>query len=361
MKDNVPSNDVPMLGKGVYNSQSQLQREAMLKVLSMLEKSAQQLSRQLYPTERPLSIVDYGAAQGNNSIEPMQVIIQNLSNHKLQLLFNDRPNNDFNTLSTTIAEWTNSLTNSPYIGLIPGSFYNQVLPANSVDLAFCLTCLQHLNDIPATHDENLQRLPDAAARRQNQAHDDLLLFLQHRAIEIKPQGSLILCFPSTSASGHRNLSGFIASCYGAVKEMAADGRLSREVVAAFQDPLYERTMDDVLGSLAEVSESWCTREIFEDWVFHPAIEKLKEATEAHGGEKLEASLKYVDTVVDWFMAVLGGFFHKALRIGDGEMYTEEMADLLYESFVTRVKELFLQNYRDEAVSMSFIFMWLQRS
>ncbi|KAJ5670119.1 SAM dependent carboxyl methyltransferase domain-containing protein [Penicillium maclennaniae] len=313
MKDNVPSNDVPMLGKGIYNSQSQLQREAMLKVLPMLEKSAQQLSHQSYPTDRPLSIVDYGAAQGSNSIELMQMIIQNLPNEKLQLLSNDRPNNDFNTLSTTTAEWTNSLINPAYIGLIPRSFYNQLLPANSVDLAFCLTCLQHLNDIPATHDENLQRFPDAEARHQNQAHDDLLLFLEHRAIQMKPQGSLILCFSSTSASGHRNLSGIIASCYDAVREMATDGRLSREVVAAFQDPLYERTMDDVLGSLGEVSESWCTREIFEDWVFHPAIGKM-ETTEAHGVEELEASQKYADTVVDWFMAVLGGFFRKALRV-----------------------------------------------
>ncbi|KAJ5123550.1 S-adenosyl-L-methionine-dependent methyltransferase [Penicillium atrosanguineum] len=361
MTDNVPSNDVPMLGRGVYSSQSQLQREAMLKVLPMLEKSAQELSRQSHPTDRPLSIVDYGAAQGSNSIEPMQTIIKSLPNRNIQLLFNDRSNNDFNTLSTTIAEWTNLLADPPYIGFIPGSFYKPLLPANSVDLAFCLTCLQHLNSVPANHDENLQRLPDAEARRQSQAHGDLLLFLQHRAIEMKPESSLILCFPSTSFSGPRNLSGIITSCYGAVREMAEDGRLSREVVAAFQDPSYDRTMDDVLSSLVELSESWCTREIFEDWVSHPAIEELKEATEAHEGEHLEASEKYADTAIDWFMAVLGGFFYKALRIGDGEMYTEERADALYKAFSTRVKELFIQNHRDEAVSMSFIFVWLQRS
>jgi hypothetical protein len=67
MTESAPSNDVPMLGKGVYSSQSQLQREAMLKVLPMLEKSAQELSSRPTSTERPLTIVEYGAAQGSNS------------------------------------------------------------------------------------------------------------------------------------------------------------------------------------------------------------------------------------------------------------------------------------------------------
>lgn len=295
----------------------------------------------------------------SNSIEPMQTIMKCISGEKPQLLFNDRPQNDFNTLSTTIAEWVHTIKDTPYIGFIPGSFYNSLLPANSVDLAFCLTCLQHLNGVPVTHDENLKRLPDADARLQSQAHDDLLLFLQHRAVEMKPESSLILCFPSTS-SGHQNLSGIIASCYGAIKELAEDGRISRKVVAAFQGPVYDRTMDDVLKSLVEVNELWSTREILEDWVSHPAIEELKRAKEVHGGEDLVASEKYADTVIEWFMAVLGGFFYKALRVGDGETYTEENANALYKAFFTRVKELFLQNHRDELVSMSFIFVWLQR-
>lgn len=290
----------------------------------------------------------------------MQTTLKNLPSEKPQLLFNDRPNNDFNTLSTTITEWTNTLEDTPYIGMLPGSFYNPLLPASSVDLAFCLTCLQHLNDVPATHDENLQKLSDVDATLQSQAHSDMVLFLQHRAVEMKSGSSLILCFPSTSSSGHKNLSGIIASCYGAIREMVEGGQISRKVVAAFQGPVYDRSMEDVLKSLAEVSEQWSTREIFEDWVSHPAIEELKRAKEASGDEDLEASLKYADTVIEWFMAVLGGFFYKALRVGD-EMYTEDRADALYKAFSTRVKKLFVLNHRDELVSMSFIFVWLQRS
>ncbi|OQD67396.1 hypothetical protein PENDEC_c037G01973 [Penicillium decumbens] len=355
------TNDVPMLGKGVYNSQQQLQREAMLKVLPMLEKSAQELSSRPTSTEKPLTIVEYGAAQGSNSIEPMQTIINNIPGQKPQLLFNDRPNNDFNTLSTTITEWTNTLRNTPYIGMIPGSFYNSLLPAKSVDLAFCLTCLQHLSSVPVTHDENLLPLPDADKRLQSQAHNDLLIFLQHRAVEVKSGSSLIICFPSTSPSGHRNLSGLVASCYGAIREMAEDGRISRKVVSAFQEPVYDRSMEDVLKSLVGVSELWSTREVFEEWVSHPAIEKLKKAKEANGGEDYEASVEYADTVIEWLMAVIGGYFYKALRVGDEEGYTEERADALYRAFFTRVKELFVLNHRDELVSMSFIFVWLQRS
>jgi len=143
--------------------------------------------------------------------------------------------------------------------------------------------------------------------------------------------------------------------------MAEDGRISREVVSAFQEPVYDRSMEDVLKSLVEVSELWSTREVFEEWVSHPAIEKLKKAKEANGGEDYEASVEYADTVIEWLMAVIGGYFYKALRVGDEEGYTEERADALYRAFFTRVKELFVLNHRDELVSMSFIFVWLQRS
>lgn len=62
-----PLNDVAMRGKGVYNAHSELQYEAMLKVLPLLEKAAKETERTRQPSDNPVTIVEYGAAQGNNS------------------------------------------------------------------------------------------------------------------------------------------------------------------------------------------------------------------------------------------------------------------------------------------------------
>jgi hypothetical protein len=58
-------NDVTMQGSGVYSAHSDLQHEAMLQALPLIEKAAKAMETQR--DGQVLTVAEYGAAQGANS------------------------------------------------------------------------------------------------------------------------------------------------------------------------------------------------------------------------------------------------------------------------------------------------------
>ncbi|KAJ5368185.1 uncharacterized protein N7496_007945 [Penicillium cataractarum] len=361
MGDYTPStvaNDVTMQGSGVYSSHSDLQHEVMLQALPLIEKAAKTLESQR--AGQVLTVAEYGAAQGANSIKPLETITKSIPPETLQIILNDKANNDFNTLSTTITNWTQNLTKPPFITMIPGSFYNQILPPNTIDLGFSLASIQHLSATRPMMDENLQRIPNADQILQEQSHKDFLQFLHHRAIETNPGGSLVLSFPSKSASGASDLVGPVTSIFGALKMMFIEGKVSKGVLSSLNEPLYNRSMEDVLSTLSEVEELWTMRECFENQVVHPAYGELQRVKSEEGLVDDEAAWKYTHAIIDWVTAVISGYLLKALRDGDPENYSEEKGGELVSEWISRTKGFYFAHFRGEEVSMSFIHVWLQR-
>ncbi|KAJ5179901.1 SAM dependent carboxyl methyltransferase [Penicillium capsulatum] len=367
-----PLNDVVMQGEGAYKAHSELQYAAMLKALPLLEKAAQEIAQRASSSssDRLVTVAEYGAAHGNNSsvarrpvdihsIKPLETIRQSISPTQLQVLLNDRVGNDFNTLAATIAEWTQGIAAPPFVGMVPGSFYDQVLPPSSVDLGFSFTSLQHLDRTPRTADENLVPVPNAAELISAQSHSDFCSFLRQREIEMTPGSSLVLCFPMTSSSGRENLAGPTAAIYTATKEMVMQGLLAKEVIAGFQRPTHDRTMEEVHRSLGAVGDAWVVRDVFEDSVLHPAIDALSKEKELNGPSEA-ASVEYADAVIEWLVAVLAGFFLKSVKLVDPGCTAEQEGVILVE-WTTRMKRVFLRDYRDEEVFMSFAYIWLQRA
>jgi hypothetical protein len=275
-------------------------------------------------------------------------------------MLNDKPNNDFNTLSSTITEWTTRFPKPPFLSMIPGSFYNQILPPNSVDLGFSLTSIQHLSETRPMMDENLQRIPTADTFRQEQAHKDFTQFLHHRATETKTGGSLLLSFPATSSSGHPDLIGLTTSIVGALKLMLAEGKISKKVLSAFNEPLYNRSIEDVRATLDGVAELWDIRECIEDRVVHPAYLELEKAENEQGLVDDGVAWKYTHAIIDWVTAVIAGYMLKALRDGDPGVFTEERGAELVREWIWRAKEVYFEHFRGEMVSMAFVHIWLRR-
>lgn len=294
-----------------------------------------------------------------NSILPLETITQSLPSSQLQIVLNDRAGNDFNTLSATITDWTSRIPRPLFVSMAPGSFYTQVVHAGAVDLGFCLTSLQHLERTPRTADENLRPLPNAPELISAQSHSDFCTFLRHRETETVPGGSLVLCFPVVSSSGRENLAGPTASLFTATMEMIMEGRLAKEVVANFQRPTHDRTMDEVRRSLDASGKTWAVHECFEDSVLHPAIEELRKDTAANGPSEA-ASVKYADAVIEWLVAVVGGFFLKGVRLVDPGC-SDEQAGAVLSEWTARIKAVFLRDHRDEEVFLSFVYIWLQRA
>ncbi|KAH6949220.1 S-adenosyl-L-methionine-dependent methyltransferase [Fusarium avenaceum] len=354
MADKSNVNNVPMQGKGVYSSHSALQHEAMLKALPLFQRAAKAMAKNDFPR---VAIVEYGSAHGNNSLEPMEAILESIPFRAVELLFGDRPENDFATLSETITTWEENLEKkrfpqSLFLGMIPRSFYQAVIPPQSAHLGFSLAALHHLDHVP---DPGTQQL-DENKLLQQQAHSDLSNFLQLRSQEIVSGGSLVLSFVSQSSAGYENYHGPVDACRNAMIQMVQQGKIPVSVAESFRVPTYNRTLDDVKKVLNENTETWAVHGLFEDDITHPAIHDLRSNLTADE----EASRQYANVVIDWMMAVCSGYFTKALKLGSQGSYTEVEENALLQDWVSRTKEFFIRDHKDEKVVCSFIYVYLQR-
>ncbi|KAF4417944.1 fusarin C cluster-methyltransferase [Fusarium acutatum] len=354
MADESHVNNVPMQGNGAYSSHAALQHEAMLKALPLFQAAAETISKVDFTR---ISIVEYGSAHGNNSLEPMEAILKSIPARSLELLFSDRPENDFCTLSKTVTAWAdglvgNQLLHPLFISMIPRSFYQQVIPPKSAHLGFSLAALHHLDHVPQPTEDG----QDESRLLQQQAHIDLATFLKLRSQEIVSGGSLILSFVSQASAGYENYSGPVDACRNAMIQMVQQGKISVSVAQAFRVPTYNRTLSDVKKVIDECTQTWKLHDLFEDDVMHPAFHELK----IQSNPSQEASHKYAEIVIDWMMAVCSGYFTKALQVGSQGGYTKQEEEGLLQDWVTRTKEIFIRNHKDEEVICSFIYIRLER-
>ncbi|GIC86172.1 uncharacterized protein Aud_002537 [Aspergillus udagawae] len=358
----VLENDVPMQGAGFYNAHSALQAAAMRRALPLFDTIP------VSNVSERFTAVEYGCAQGANSILPFKRILKarfsasNAEKHEAQLILSDRPGNDFNTLVQTInqIEWLPNLLkgHSIFASMAAKSFYDCVVPSNTVDVGFSLATLHHLERSPS-HTPASNNADGNQDLNRQQAHEDLTRFLTLRAQEFRQGGSLILSFVSQSSTGVPNYPDLVDACRQAMIQMVMSGRISPEVAGVFQVPTYDRTLEDVRMSLAQVKDVWQTEELFEAEITHPAYERLQ--AQARGGETETemASQLYADTVVDWMMAVIAGYFAKALQVAAPGLDDDARKGLLTE-WSKRTKEIFLNEHRDSKVSCWFIFVKLLR-
>ncbi|KAF4595803.1 fusarin C cluster-methyltransferase [Ophiocordyceps camponoti-floridani] len=334
-------NDVAMQGNGSYASHSALQHEAMLQALPLLKRAAEMASK----TSGPLTVVEYGSAHGNNSIEPLEAILSVAEASQVSILLSDRPQNDFNTLASIVGPWTEARQTGPslFVGMMPLSFYRPVVPARSVSVGFSLSCLHHL-----------ERLPDTPESIPAQARHDLGLFLRLRAAETVADGCLVLSLVGR-ASSYESLSGPTRALVRAAADMVDAGLVPASVLAAFRVPVHQRTVSDVSTALDDVKDEWEALELREEAVFHPAHAEFQRRRDR--GDQ-EASRWYADTIMDWFMAVCAGYWLKAIRIGCPKGAC--IADELLVELTRRSKEVFLRHFRDEATVCCYIHVLLRR-
>ncbi|KAL6924130.1 hypothetical protein FSST1_001404 [Fusarium sambucinum] len=354
MSDKANQNDVPMQGQGAYSSHAALQHQAMLKALPLFQKAAKAVADHGGPHT---VVIEYGSAHGNNSLEPMQAILEATPPRQVELLFSDRPENDFSTLSTTITSWADALDKNEFphplfLSMIPRNFYQKVVPPQSAHLGFSLAALHHLDHVPSP--TGVQSEDDQLL--QKQAHLDLSAFLELRAQEIISRGSLVLSFVGQASAGYENYSGPVDACRNAMIEMVQQGIIPVPVAGSFRVPTYNRTLEDVRKVLDEMSNVWDVHDLFEADITHPAIHDLNEKQV----KDEDASREYASIVIDWMMAVCSGYFLKALKVGNEGRYSEEEEKKLLNDWVARTKELFIRDHKDEEVVCSFVYVHLSK-
>lgn len=281
----------------------------------------------------------------------------------MNLIFTDRVGNDFTTVANTInnTQWFPTTRPGPKIftSMVAQSFYKRVVPTHSVYLGFSLATLHHLERYPTLTVSDGKEGSESNEEQtllKEQADKDLCKFLHLRAEEIRSHGTLVLSLVGQSSTGNPNYPGLVDSCRQAMISLVMEGQIPPEVAKAFRVPTYDRTLEDVENSLENLQDLWTVEHLFEEEIVHPAYETLV-ATQP-GSDGARASIDYTNNVVNWMMAVISGYFVKALHVAG--VNDPVVQNNFLDAWSSLTKQTFLGEHRNEKVACSFIYVKLVR-
>src|ERR1700733_16315676 len=151
-----------MEGQGGYNRSSQVQAAGLSPAVPMLELAARTVA--LPPGSQPIVIADYGSSEGPNSLLPLGAAIAILRerigpDRAVSVVHTDLPENDFSVLFKTLNTDPNSYLrrdHAVFASAVGRSFYEQVLPANSVMLGWSSWAVQWLSRAPGVIPDQVQ-------------------------------------------------------------------------------------------------------------------------------------------------------------------------------------------------------------
>jgi hypothetical protein len=235
-----------MEGCGAYNRHAIIQAGGIALALPLWEEAV----RSLEPDSGygPLVIADYGSSQGKNSLAPMRVAIQNLRTRvnpgrPIFVYHIDQPANDFNSLFEVLDADPQSYSTAPDVipCAIGKSFYEQVLPANSVHLGWSSYAAVWLSWIPTRIRGHFVALRGSGPERaafQRQGAQDWQAFLSLRAAELRPGGRLAVVLPACNDDGVAGLEDLMDHANTVLAEMVDAGDIQqaereRMVLGAF--------------------------------------------------------------------------------------------------------------------------------
>lgn len=248
----------PMQGGAFYNERSRLQAGGGAHGLPALAQAFEDM-----PLDgQPLVIADYGSAQGRNSFVPVGAAIGEIRARRgadvsISVVHTDQPDNDFAALFALLSDSPDSyLRNDPNVfsSAVGRSFYEQVLPSGSVTLGWCSYAIHWLSAAPVAGAGHIWcRLTTEEIRRafEQRSADDWLMFLTHRAAELRPGGCLVVVQPSLPDSEQSTFPVLMGWAQAELEAMAADGTLRRQEAARMTVLCYERYAADVRAPFAD--------------------------------------------------------------------------------------------------------------
>jgi hypothetical protein len=264
----------PMEGNGVYNRNSEMQAPGLIPALPLLERAAREVPLPL--ASEPIVIVDYGSSEGRNSLRPMRLAIRELrrragKDRPISTVHTDQPGNDFSTLFTTLESDPDShMRDDPcvFASAVGRSFYEQILPCESVTLGWSSWAVQWLNRRPAPILDHVVAArsgdPQVKAAFRRQAADDWRRFLTCRSRELRPGGRLVMVASAQDEMGRSNCKSLYDELYSALLDLAAGGLITQQEL---------RRM--ALLTVARSREEWCAPFAQDGQFAGLAIEELK--------------------------------------------------------------------------------------
>jgi hypothetical protein len=246
-----------MEGQGGYNRSSQVQAAGLSPAVPMLEFAARTVA--LPAGSQPIVIADYGSSEGRNSLLPLSAAIAILRqrigpDRAISVVHTDLPENDFSVLFDTLNTDPNSYLrrdHAVFASAVGRSFYEQILPAESVTLGWSSWAIQWLSRAPSLIPDQLQvafsRDAPTRAAFSKQAAEDWHQFLTHRERELTPGARLAVMTMAVDANGEFGYRPLLNAMYSSLVNLVDSGFLSGEEMRRMVIPTVGRSRADFLA------------------------------------------------------------------------------------------------------------------
>ncbi|KAJ4251009.1 hypothetical protein NW762_011659 [Fusarium torreyae] len=344
-----------------YNEHCEIQHSAMQAGLDLIPSFADRDN---------LVVVDYGCAQGANSVEPLKKVISTLPEGAVvSLVFEDTPFNDFGSLAKTVAQNFAKPDEKVFIApsLVPLGFYQQIVPDGQADLGFSWSSLNYLEEVPTVKlDATASPAEFAAARHKALAaagHTDLIKLLKLRAKEIRQGGYLISAIGGQRPKGETvDSNPGIQPVQSGLMRMVGEGKLSfPEIMQTALFPSHERTPDEVRAALEDeaVKGLWEVESLEPKLIEHPAWAIYQDAVKSDESKKEEALKEYARAVVVNLVSASGWFWVDVLKRSRGEDW--DGGDAFLEDFINIAVEEFVSKHADLKAQIWYNYIKLKRT
>ncbi|CAM6033263.1 unnamed protein product [Sphagnum compactum] len=283
-------------GEFSYQRMGVLQASSIKTLEPLMAEAVKQMS---LPKQGPLHIADFGCSTGRNSISYVNFIVKCIIDKYLDasennghvtcmpemlVSFMDLPGNDFNNLVQLLASEAKNAkdlagsVNGANVGrarnyfsaMMGGSFYNRLLPKESMHFVISTFSLHWMSQIPATVTDKSSPLynkgrpwilggnPTIAREFAQQSMLDLDNFLDSRAAEMVPGGILFASFvgrhDAANPENQVNPEWYHRCVFGtdfenAWNDLIDDGVITTETRDTFNLPTYARSKEEVEASI----------------------------------------------------------------------------------------------------------------
>lgn len=243
-----------------YTASSRLQASGLPTGIKLFTQAATRVPLPAAP--QPIGIADYGAATGYNSLLPIASAIGVLrgrtrADHAILVTHTDLPGNDFTALFTTITGDPDSYLaadKAAFAAAVGRSFYQQILPSESVALGWSSWATHWLSRVPAPVVDHIHIAysADERARRAyaRQAALDWHDFVAFRGRELAPGGRLVVLTLGLDSAGEPGFGGVMRAMFTALRGLVADGLLTGQELERMVIPTVGRSEADFLSPFA---------------------------------------------------------------------------------------------------------------
>ncbi|MCW2653997.1 MAG: hypothetical protein QOE41_3748 [Mycobacterium sp.] len=254
-----PIRPAPIEPGGAYSRSTRAQAAGLLPAVELFEQSAKEV--ELPHPPQTIVIADYGASAGHNSLLPIGLAIGALRKRAepgraIFVVHTEVAENDYTTLFQTLADDLHSyLRDDPatFSAAVGRSFYQQILPSNSVTLGWSSWAVQWLSRVPAPIPDHIQvaysRDSSARSAYSRLAAEDWIAFLTARSRELVPGGHLVVLTMAQDDDefGYRPLlEGIVAE----LAVMAGEGLITDREVCRMGIPTVGRSEADLMVPFA---------------------------------------------------------------------------------------------------------------